>query len=202
MKKHIYIILTSILITCSLTSCWLLFGSTSNVSTRSAIGQNRFNVATKAAVGGLWGDSWNNKDYKILTSISNQNFELTLYPRDDEPWNYVCKIKVKDFKIPTKKTEKEQRKSKKWYSYDCEVEFFYDVELPSIEDCFANYGGFVISSADEGAKKRVVSATLKLNPDFFIAGSKPSNYTMTINLVLDNVGFAISFMEYLLFELK
>lgn len=130
--------------------------------TYDAIGTRRLRVSTCVGVGGMWGEHWNTGSYKVATQISNNKFVLSLYSRDDEAWNYYCKITLKDFVIPDRKTNKAQQKSEKWFHYDCDIEFSYSVEYPSVEECFANYGGFVVNSKNTEAKKRTVKGHVKI----------------------------------------
>lgn len=170
-----------------------------------AMGTNRVKVSTNVRVGELWGERWNRTDFKVATAINDNKMVLTLYPRTDEAWNYFCKITISDFSIPTWKEIKQHQKKDSWfYYYDCEVEFFYNVEYPSIEECFANYGCFVVNSKNKEAKRRVVKGErISLNPYFFTAGSEQKDINkmnMTLNCFFDEVGVAISFQELLNFK--
>lgn len=193
--KKLFAVLTIVMMSCISIPC------SAKQLWPDGIGNNKLNVSTCVAVGGSWGERWNNQFYRILSSISENHFIITLYPRNEEAWNYFCKITIDDFVMPSKKADKLQKKSGKWYSYPCKVEFFYNVEYPSIEECFANYGGFIVNSKDTDVKKRVVAGRLNLNPDFFTAGNG-EKVDMTLNLWLDNLGFAISFNKNLQFKLK
>ncbi len=178
----------------------------------SAYKQSPVNVSTCVYVGGMWGTTWDDENYNVLTSCSGNKFIVTVYPRTEQPWNYVCKITVNDFNIPTKKESKKQQKKDIWFEYPCTVEFFYNVDYPSMEECFANYGGFMVNAKDQ-AEKRNVSGVLKFNSHFFTAGNekdkslffglidlnKPGKMDMGLNLWVDEVGYAISFQDRLAF---
>ena len=105
-------------------------------------GDNRIDVSTRVAVGEYWGERWNSKDNRIFISIRDNKFVITLYPRTEEVWNHYCKITISDFMIPDKKIRQEHVKKSLDYIYECTVDFYYNVEYPSLEECFANYGGF------------------------------------------------------------
>lgn len=193
MKRHAFIIIILALCISDLCHAKQLWAN--------AIGQNRINVSTNVRVGDSWGEHWNNRNYKILSTISENSFVVTLYLRNDEAWNYFCKIKIDNFIIPPMKEIRKHIKNNQWYNYDCQVEFFYNVEYPSIEECFANYGGFVVNSKDPNAKKRVVEAKVTLNPHFFYAGTQQYP-NMCLNLWIDNIAFAISYNSNIYFKLK
>lgn len=172
--------------------------------TYNAEGTNRLRVSTCVCVGNMWAEKWNNNDFKAATVYSGDKFIITVYPRNDEVWNYYCKITINEFSIPDKKTIKAHQKNNKWLFYgDCDVEFFYNVEYPSIEECFANYGGFVVNAKDTSAKKRKVKGRVKVNPDFFTAGKEKKDVKkmdMAINCYFDEVGYAVDFTDLLLFK--
>ena len=173
--------------------------------TYDAIGTNKLRVGTNVRVGDMWGDNWNNKDYKIATTLTTNTFVITLFSRNDEAWNYYCKINLKDFSIPDKKVRRTYQKNDKWFKYDCDVEFYYNVEYPSIEECFANYGGFAVNSKNKEAKKRKVEGSIQLNPYFFTAGEDigdNDDEKMVVNLFFDEVGYAIYFLDHLKFPNK
>ena len=164
-------------------------------------GDNRINVSTRVAIGDYWGENWNQKDNKIHTSINKNKFIITLYPRSEEVWNYYCRITVQDFVLPDKKERKEHVKNGTDYLYKCNVEFFYNVKYPSLEECFANYGGFVVNSKDTEAKKRTVEGVLRLNSMFFSLGEKfKDGDWMLARLLLEEVGIDMYFMNLLYFD--
>lgn len=172
--------------------------------TCDAMGTNRLRVSTCVRVGEMWAEKWNNTDYKVATTVSETKMVITLYARNDEVWNYYCKITINDFSIPTWKMIKQHQKTGKWFRYeDCDVEFFYNVEYPSIEECFANYGGFVVNSKNTAAKKRTVKGFVIMNDYFFTASMEQKDalkMKMTINCFFDEVGFGIGFTDLLNFK--
>ena len=174
--------------------------------TYDAAGTNRLRVSTCVRVGDMWAENWNNLDYKVATQLTEEKFVVTLYSRNDEAWNYFCKITINDFTLPPKKIIKENLKNDKWFNYiNCDVEFFYNVEYPSVEECFANYRGFAVNSKDSEAKKRKVQGKVTFCPTFFTAGNEgkdTSKMNMTLNCFFDEVAFAISFIDLLLFQIK
>lgn len=176
--------------------------------TYDAAGTNRLRVSTCVRVGDMWAEKWNNQDYKVATQFNatEEKFVVTLYSRDDEVWNYFCKITINDFTLPTKKIIKENQKNDKWFQYNnCDVEFFYNVEYPSVEESFANYGGFAVNSKNSAAKKRTVKGQVILCSTFFTAGGEKKDtnkMNMTINCFFDEVAYAISFIDLLLFNIK
>ena len=136
--------------------------------TYDAEGTHRLKVSTCVRVGGIWGEKWNRDAYKVATQYDGEQFIVTLYSRNDEVWNYYCKIIVNDFAIPDKKTIKQKQKDNKWFTFqNCDIEFFYDVEYPSIEECFANYKGFVVNSNDSSATRR-----------FIVSSSRPESLSI------------------------
>ena len=196
---------TKILLTIFLIGFFNIFIAEADIY--KAEGTNRFKVSTCVRVGDIWAERWNSSDYKVATTLADGNFIVTLYPRNEEAWNYFCKITIKDFTIPNRKTIYKNQNSALWFSYDdCDIEFFYNIEYPSIEECFANYGGFVVNSKNQSAKKRTVKGRVTLNPYFFTAGKRNHNNTgkenMVVNFFFDEVGFAIDFYDYLLFKIK
>ena len=178
----------------------------SSAKTYYAEGTNRLRVSTCVCVGNMWAEKWNNTAYKAATTYNGDKFIITVYARNDEVWNYYCKITINDFSIPDRKTIKAHQKNDKWFFYgDCDIEFFYNVEYPSVEECFANYGGFVVNSKDTSAKKRKVKGRAKFNPYFFTAGSEKKDVKkmdMAINCWFDEVGYGVDFTDLLLFERK
>ena len=169
-----------------------------------AMGTNRLRVSTNVRVGDMWGEKWTNGMFKVATVTSDNKMTITLYSQNDEVWNYYCKITINDFSLPTWKMIKQNQKNDKWFHYeDCDVEFFYNVEYPSVEECFANYKSFVVNSKNAEAKKRVVKGHVILNPYFFTAGNEQKDVqkmNMTINCFFDEVAFAISFKDLLNFK--
>ena len=165
-----------------------------------AFGTSRIDVATKVFVGNFWAENWNMTSYKSAFSISNNSFVMTLYPSNDEVWNNYCKVTLIDFSVPDKKTIKKTKKAKENFFYKCKVEFYYNVQFPSIEECFANYGGFIVNSKNADAKKRVVEGAVWLNSDFFTAGKDfDDEHNMIFNLFFDEVAFSIYLYDHLLF---
>lgn len=175
-------------------------------ATYDAMGTNRLRVSTCVRVGDMWAEKWNNTDYKVATTYKGDKFVVTVYARNDEVWNYYCKITINDFSIPDKKSIKAHQKYDKWFVYsDCDVEFFYNVEYPSLEECFANYGGFVVNSKDSSAKKRKVKGKTSICNTFFTAGKEKKDVKkmdMTLNCWFDEVAYAISFTDLLVFKNK
>lgn len=168
-----------------------------------AMGTHQLEVGTCVWLGGIWGNNTNESDYMASTKVSTNSFEITLYPKQDEPWNYLCKISLKNFVIPDRKTQKEHQKGKnaKSFEYDCDIEFFYSVDYPSVEECFANYGMFMVNAKDN-AKKRTVSGKIQFNKYFFSAGEEygyNDDEQMVAVLSIDNVGLAIDFLTHLKF---
>jgi len=171
-------------------------------NTYKAIGTHKLKVATTVKVGGMWAENWNQKDYKVATTISNDQFIVVLYPRNDEAWNYYCKITLKDFTIPDKKTQKTTQKKDLDFVYLCDVEFYYNVEYPSLEECFANYGGFVVNSKDKAAKKRIVEGAMHFNSYFFTVGNKfgdKENEKMMMSVVIDDLVYSMFLFDHLEF---
>lgn len=164
-------------------------------------GDNRIDVSTRVAVGEYWGERWNSKDNRIFISIRDNKFVITLYPRTEEVWNHYCKITISDFMIPDKKIRQEHVKKSLDYIYECTVDFYYNVEYPSLEECFANYGGFVVNSKAPDAKKRTVVGKLRLNAKFFSCDDEyKAGDWMMARLLLDEVGLDISFSKLLYFK--
>lgn len=170
-----------------------------------AFGTRKLRVATTVFVGGIQAENWNTKDYKVATNISKDQFVATIYPSKDEAWNYYCKITLKNFSIPDKKTQKKYQKDGYNFVADADVEFYYNVEYPSLEDCFANYGGFVVNSKDKSAKKRTVEGRVELSPYFFTAGKNfgdDDKEKMLMHVVLDDLIFSVFFFDHLEFPKK
>lgn len=174
--------------------------------TYDAAGTHRLKVATGVRVGGIWGEKWNRDTYKVATQYEDDQFVITLYSRNDEVWNYFCKITINDFFIPSKKEIKQKQKDKKWFTYsNSDIEFFYNVEYPSIEECFANYMGFVVNSNNPAAKKRKVKGVVTFNPYFFTAGNEKKDdrkMRMVLNCHFDEVSYGIEFYDLLRFKLQ
>ena len=104
--------------------------------------------------------------------------------------------------MPDKKTNKAKQKANHNFVYYCDIEFFYNVEYPSIEECFANYGGFVVNSKDKEAKKRKIKGVVTFNSYFFTAGNKygdNDDEEMYICLYFDEVGYEIWLYDHLKF---
>lgn len=170
-----------------------------------AIGTNRLDVATSVKVGGFWSEKWNQTDYKLATQISKESFILTIYPSKDEVWNYFCKVTLLDFSIPDKKSIKSHQKEEKHFVYNAKIEFFYNVQYPSLEECFASYGGFVVNSKDAEAKKRTVDGLVSFDPYFFTAGKNfgdKDEEVMRLGIHLDEVGMTIHLFDHLEFPKK
>ncbi len=182
----------------------LLNVSLAFAETYDAMGTNRLKVLTNVRVGDMWGERWNRTDYKVATVVKEHSMVITLYSRNDEVWNYYCKITINDFSIPTWKMIKQNQKKDAWFNYkDCDVEFFYNVEYPSVEECFANYQSFVVNSKNTAAKKRTVKGIVTLSPYFFTAGNEQkdvSKMDMTLNCFFDEVAFALGFKDLLNFK--
>lgn len=162
---------------------------------------NKLDVATKVQVGGFWADNWK-FDNKIATQVSKNYFVITLYPKKEEAWNYYCKINLKDFAIPDKKTIKEHQKEQKDFAFPCDIEFFYNVQYPSLEECFANYGGFVVNSKDNDAKKRTIGGNIRLCWSFFNAGEKfdkGDSSEMKFTVVIDDTVLGVYMLDHLKF---
>lgn len=199
MKRFIPIIIVTIILLCN------SIMSFAAGNAYKAIGTNKLRVATHVRVGDMWADNWNTTDYKVATTIANDKFVITLFSRKDEAWNYYCKITLKDFVIPDKKAIKAQQKLPYDFNYQCEVEFFYNVEYPSVEECFANYGGFIVNSKDPAAKRRTVDGSIILNSYFFTAGDEfgdNQDEVMIAELSFDEVGYGIYFIDHLIFPKK
>ena len=162
---------------------------------------NKLDVATKVNVGGYWADSWDRK-VAIVTNFSDNSCVITLFPQNEQAWNFYCRITLKDFTIPNSKIIKEHKKSQDLYYYACNVEYFYNVQYPSIEECFASYAGFVVTSKDTEAKKRTIEGQIGLNPFFFSAGDKFGDKIeelMDFHLFIDDVAMRVYFMDHLKF---
>ena len=199
MKRNISLIIVAILLVVN------SHAALAEYNVYNALGTNKLRVATTVQVGGMWAENWNTKDYKVATSISNNQFVITLYPSKDEAWNYYCKISINDFSIPDKKSKKTHQKEKKDFIYNCDVEFYYNVEYPSIEECFANYGGFAVNSKDKTAKKRTIEGIVHFNPYFFTAGDEfgdNDDEKMIMNFAIDEVVCGVYFFDHLEFPKK
>jgi hypothetical protein len=199
MKKYLLLILVAILLVGNSLSVFAEYNA------YDALGTNKLRVATKVQVGGMWGENWNTKDYKVATSISKNQFVITLYPSRDEAWNYYCKITLKDFTLPDKKSKQTHKKEKNDFVYNADIEFYYNVEYPSVEECFANYGGFAVNSKDKTAKRRNVEGRVHFNPYFFTAGDnfgEDDDEKMIMNFVIDEVVCCVYFFDHLEFPKK
>ena len=92
-----------------------------------------------------------------------------------------------------------------FFYYNANVEFYYSVEYPSLEDCFANYGGFVVNSKDNSAKKRIVEGYVQFSPYFYTAGKKfgdKDEEKMLMSVILDDLVFSVFFFDHLEFPKK
>ena len=183
--------------------CFASMSICAKQQTFPAIGTHRLDVATSVKVGGFWAENWNSKDYKIATQVSKESFAITIYPAKDEVWNYYCRITLEDFSIPDKKSIRQHQKEGTMYDYKCKIEFFYNVQYPSIEECFANYGGFVVNSKDTDAKKRKVDGLISFNSYFFSAGEKfgdTDDKKMLFGINFDEVGMTVYLFDHLNFK--
>ena len=199
MKRNISLIIVSILLVVN------SLAALAEYNVYNALGTNKLRVATTVFVGGIQAENWNTKDYKVATNISKDQFVATIYPSKDEAWNYYCKITLKNFNIPDKKSQKKYQKEGFNFVYTADVEFYYNVEYPSLEDCFANYGGFVVNSKDKSAKKRTVEGRVELNPYFFKVGKEfgdNDDEKMMMHVVLDDLIFSVYFFDHLEFPKK
>ena len=199
MKRNISLIIVAILLVVN------SLAALAEYNVYNALGTNKLRVATTVQVGGMWAENWNTTDYKVATNISKDQFVAMIYPSKDEAWNYYCKITIKDFKIPDKKTIKEKQKKDDNFYYNANLEFYYSVEYPSLEDCFANYGGFVVNSKDNSAKKRIVEGYVQFSPYFYTAGKKfgyDDKEKMLMYVVLDDLTFSVFFFDHLEFPKK
>jgi len=199
MKKYLSLSLMLVLLVCHSVSAF------ADYNVYDAFGTRKLRVATTVFVGGIQAENWNTKDYKVATNISKDQFVATIYPSKDEAWNYYCKITLKNFSIPDKKTQKKYQKDGYNFVADADVEFYYNVEYPSLEDCFANYGGFVVNSKDKSAKKRTVEGRVELSPYFFTAGKNfgdDDKEKMLMHVVLDDLIFSVFFFDHLEFPKK
>ena len=166
-----------------------------------AFGTSKLDVATKIQVGGFWADSWNMHN-KIATQVSNNDFIITLYPQKEEAWNYYCKIKLKEFTVPDKKNIKKHKKERKDFDFPCDIEFFYNMQYPSLEECFANYGGFIVNSKDSDAKKRTIGGSIHFCWSFFSAGENfdgGESSVMEFTVEIDDTALGVHMLDHLKF---
>lgn len=199
MKKYLSLSILFVLLVCNSISVF------ADYNVYDAFGTRKLRVATTVFVGGIQAENWNTKDYKVATNISKDQFVVTIYPSNDEAWNYYCKVTIKDYIIPDKKLQKKYQKDGFNFVANADVEFYYNVEYPSLEDCFANYGGFVVNSKDKSAKKRTVEGRVEVNPYFFSAGKNfgdDKKDEMIMHLVLDDLIFSVYFFDHLEFPKK
>ena len=199
MKKYLSLSIMFVLLACNSIPVF------ADYNVYDAFGTRKLRVATTVFVGGIQAENWNTTDYKVATNISKDQFVAMIYPSKDEAWNYYCKITIKDFNIPDKKTIKEKQKKEDNFYYNANVEFYYSVEYPSLEDCFANYGGFVVNSKDKSAKKRIVDGYVQFSPYFYTAGKKfgdKEEEKMLMAVIIDDLVFSVFFFDHLEFSKK
>lgn len=161
----------------------------------------RMPVSTFVGIGGIWGSTSQNT-MGMFTKLSGTDFIIMLYDKTSEPWDYYCKVTIHDFQIPDLKTAKEVEKvGKQWWNFEnCEMEYFYNIENPSLEQLFAEKGNFILKINDEGASKRTVKCKTSLSPSFFYL-SKNFN-SQAINFFIEDISYGISLgnVNYLLFH--
>ncbi len=145
-------------------------------------------VSTNVNLGGTWGVRWH-ETMAANIQFSNSSFVVTVFPRNDEPWNYVCKITLQGFRTPSKEELRQHEKSKTWFDYPCTVEYFYDVQYPTLEDCFANAGGFIVNSKNKDASKRIFDAKIRLNDTFF---TDRTDGSQILSLEFEDLGYGIN----------
>lgn len=151
----------------------------------------RMPVSTFVGIGGIWGSTSQNV-MGMFTKLSGTDFIIMLYDKKSEPWDYYCKVTIHDFQIPDLKTAKlAEKEDKQWWNFEnCEMEYFYNIENPSLEQLFAEKGNFTLKINDEGASKRTVKCKTSLCPSFFYLGKNIK--AQVINFFIEDISYGIS----------
>lgn len=184
-----------VLMTLTLTGCWSLLGldfGQEQVSGWASIKASYcidnqwgpwkvlyysrgFNTyVSSAEVGQLYG---NYGDFKLLTDR-------------DKPWGYyVFRVKIDNFKKPSKEEIKQHKKNNQWYVYSGTFEYSVCDAYPTARDAFSLGWliGYFREIDNQTVVRRTAKATIKIAP--YSKGECPQCY----NIYFEGIGFAIDF---------